>query len=500
MDLINEFAFILSKNKPAEFNAALPANSKIRKLYDLIISKQVKNDDEASKTIYNSTKADKKYLMLKRNLVQKLSELVYLHNYEEVETDNYMNIHFQVEKELLIAEKLLLKNVYHNPTKIIAKVEQTAEKYYFIDIQVSAARKFRSVFSLKGFPKETAEYDEKVKRLTKFQNYYTDARGMWEKLYSKTKYTSSVSEAVINDCTEALDKIGSWLKFYDSPFMKLYFYKIGILLNHQKNNQNQILKYLKQISQLISDYPFINTKSLQLDINYYYARYYRDTKQIEQAQKQIETCLEISDYRAFDKFLIQELSFDIQLKKGDYLQAGKIITEVLSVPQYQFLNNYDKAAWVIREAYIFFIYKALGKNEEIALLPLFSKPKSLHYFLEKSKKWSKDKYGYNVALLIIRVLLYKINELEDVESEGSNMLVYYHRYLKPIQTRTSIFFYQLAKAILQSCTEDVLLNRQQKLLNQFHELNESSYDSFEMIPYETFWELIMSFYLKRNQI
>lgn len=496
MDLINEFAFTLLKNKPAEFNAKLPANSKIRKLYDLIISKQVKNDEEASKIIYNSTKADKKYLMLKRNLVQKLSELVYLHHYEEVDTDNYMNIHFQVEKELLIAEKLLLKNVYHNPTKIIAKVEQTAEKYYFIDIQVAAARKFRSVYSLKGFPKETELYDEKVKSLTKLQNYFTDSRGMWEKLYSKTKYTSSVSETVKKDCTEALDKIGDWLQIYDSPFMKLYYYKIVILFNHQQNNQNQILKCLMQINQLISDYSFINTKSLQLDINYYYARYYRDTKQIEQAEKQINSCLKMSDYRAFDKFLIQELSFDIQLKKGDYLQAGKIINEVFSVPQFQFLNIYDKAAWTIREAYIFFIFKALDKNKEIALLPLFSKPKSLHYFLEKSKKWAKDKFGYNVAFLIIRVLLYKINELEDVESEGNNMLVYYHRYLKPEQTRTSIFFYQLAKAILQSCTKDFLLNGQQKLTKQFRELNEPSYDTFEIIPYETFWKLIMKLYLK----
>ena len=240
MDLINEFAYILSKNKPDEFNSVLPANSKIRKLYHLIISGEVKNDEEASKLIYNSTKADKKYLMLKRNLVQKLSELVYLHNYEAVDKDNYMNIHFQVEKELLIAEKLLLKNVYHNPTKIITKVEQTAEKYFFIDIQVSAARKFRSVYSLKGFPKETQAYDEKVKKLVKFQNYYNASRGMWEKLYSKTKYTPSRTNDIIKECQEAIQTIREWLKLYSSPFIKIYYYKIAILLNHQLNNQQQI--------------------------------------------------------------------------------------------------------------------------------------------------------------------------------------------------------------------------------------------------------------------
>lgn len=491
MDLINEFAFILSQNKTAEFDAVLPANSKTRKLYELITSGAVQNDEEASKIIYNSTKADKKYLMLKRNLVQKLSDLVYTHNYEEIDEVNYPYVHFQVEKELLIAEKLLLKNVYHNPTKIISKVEQTAERYFFIDIQVSAAKKFRSVYSLKGLPKETAEYDEKVEKLVRFQNYYNTSRGMWEKLYSKTKYTPSRTDEIISECEEYISTISEWLKLYNSPFVKLYYYKIAILLNHQINNQSQLHEYLKKIELLAVKYPFINTKSLRLDIGFYYARYYRDTKQTKKAENEINKCLEISDYRAFDRFLLQNLNFDIQMKIGNYEKALEILLEVHSVPQYQFLDAYDKATWTIHEAYLYFILYVNNNAEDISQLPLFGKPKSLHYFLERSKKWSKDKYGYNITLLIVRVILYKINDFEDVENEGNNMLVYYHRYLKDYNTRTFIFFYQLAKAVLQGCSTDILESRKEKLLNQSNNLNNSTYDVFEMIPYDVFWDLFM---------
>jgi len=497
MDLINEFAFILSKNIPPEFNQVIPPNSKIRKLFDLVTSHTVYSDDEASKIIYNSTKADKKYLMLKRNLVQKLSDLVYLQNYEEIDKDNYMNIHFQVEKELLIAEKLLLKNVYHNPTKIISKVEQTAKEYFFIDLQVSAARKFRSVYALKGFPKETEAYDEKVQFLVKCQNYYNATLGMWEKLYSKTKYTISKSDEIINECREDIKKINEWLVFYDSPFIRLQLYQISILFYYQQNKQSRVLENLQKIEKLIENYAFINTRSLQLEFNYYYARFYRDTKQHDLAEKFIFNCLKISDYRAFDKFLIQELYFDILIKKGDYYGAGEIIYEVHSVPQYKFLDGYDKSAWVIREAYLYFIYVSLNLTDYIKLLPIFDKPKSLHFFLEKSKKSAKDKFGYNLMLLLIRVVLYKINGLDDVENEGNNMLVYYHRYLNLLdKSRTILFFNQLAKSVLHGLDKEELKERKPKLIKRLNEINNSTFDALEIIPYEKFWDLLFNVSLK----
>lgn len=492
MDLINELAFILSKNKPQEFDALIPEKSKIRKLFDLVTSHQVKTDSEASQLIYNTEKPDKKYLMLKRNLVQKLSDLVYLQNYEEMDKENYMNVHFQVEKELLIAEKLLLKNVYHNPTKIIAKVEQTAKEYYFIDIQVAAAKKFRAVYALKGYPKETELYDEKVKQLVKFQNYYNASQGIWEKLYSKTKFSPARSEEVVQEATENLIQIKEWLEVYNSPFIRILFYRIQILLYQQLNDSKQISNILKKFDKLLSDFPFVNTKALQLDINYYKARYFKDIGKLHEAIKHIHNCLQLSDYRAFDKFLIQELHFDILVKTEDYKKAGEVLNEVNSVPQFQFLNPLDKSNWVIREAYLFILYNAFNKKEFIQFLPIFSEQKALHYFLEKTKKSGKDKYGYNLSLLIIRVILFKIHKLNEIENEGNNMLVYYHRYLKQIENnRTVVFFQQLAKSASQGFEIDEMYERKAKLTKKLEECASVKYDAFEIIPYVKFWELLI---------
>lgn len=492
MDLINEFGFLLSNNTPSEFDVLVPPNSKLRKLYDLIIHENVNTDDTASSIIYNSHRSDKKYLMLKRNLVQKLSDLVFLQDYYETVDENYKTIQFQVEKELVIAEKLILKNVYHNPTKIISKVESTAEKYYLIDSQVHAAKIFRSVYALKGFPQETDEYDLKVQQLSMYQQYLTSACGLWEKIYARTKFSLAKTEKLKSEAMKACKVVAEWCEIYASPFLKLYLYRIELIKNNQINNWKEFAEELFKLKKLIEDYPYINSKGIQLELNFGFALYYRNIREISKAENYINKCLIISDYRAFDKFLIQELNFDIQLKKENYYGAGQIIEEVYRTPQYKLLNAFDKSAWGIREAYIFWLFEVFKLNSGAnGALSITSKT-NVKSLLEKTRKSTKDKYGYNIMLLIIRVLLYRLNNEKDIDNEGNNMLIYYHRYLKNINSkRTMVFFKYLSKSAAVSFNADEMENFYNKMVSELSETENNIYDALELIPYEDFWKAIM---------
>ncbi|MCK4662621.1 MAG: hypothetical protein KAT68_07135 [Bacteroidales bacterium] len=497
MDLIKELAFVLSKKKPSEFDKYLPKNSKIRKLYDLVIIKGVKSDDEAAQLIYKSNKSDKKYLMLKRNLVQKLSELVFILDYAEAFEENYANIQFTVEKELNIAEKLLLENVYHNPTKTITKVEQTAEKYYLIDLQVIAAKKLRSVYSLKGFPVETYQYDEKVKILSKYRRYYNESRGMWEILYAKTKYTVAKIPEFVFEASRYTETIVHWIEEYDSPFLKLYLYRINLIKYNQLNEFDKVLENINKLKGLVEDFNFIKSKGILLEINYAYALYYRNIRQLEKAEQYLKICMEYCDYRAFNKFLIQQLNFDVKIKQEQYEEAGKILHEVYNVSQYQFLESYDKSAWAIREAYLYFIYVATDQVELFKYIRSYKDGFNLNSFLGKTKKSSKDKYGYNIMLLIIRLQLLAMKNFIEIDYEGSNLLIYYYRYLKTLNCiRTIIFFKALGKVAARGFDRLEMNEREQKMLNKYNEMGQKSYDIIELIPYEKFWQLITS-YLKQ---
>ena len=87
------------------------------------------------------------------------------------------------------------------------------------------------------------------------------------------------------------------------------------------------------------------------------------------------------DYRAFNKFLIQQLLFDIKIKEEQYLDAGKILTEVHNVPQYEFLDPNDKSAWAIREAYLYFVINTNNITDGYKYLPSFENSISITWSL-----------------------------------------------------------------------------------------------------------------------
>lgn len=499
MDLITELAYIISKKKPGEFDSFLPKESKLRKLYNLVIKDNVQTDDEAAQIIYNSDKADKKYLMLKRNLVQKLSDLIFILEYAEEFEDNYANIQFTVEKELNIVEKLLLENVYHNPSKIIAKIEQTAERYFLIDLQLAAAKKFRSVYSLKGFPVETGQYDEKVKKLTNYQRYFNEAKGMWEILYSKTKYTIAKIPEFVFEAYHYSETIRKWLHEYKSPFLYLFYYRINIIKYDQQNEFDKVFENIKKLDQLITSFTFVKSKSVLLEINYQYALYYRNVRNLTEAENYINKCMKYCDYRAFNKFQIQQLNFDIKIKQEKYKETGKILQEIYFVPQYEFLDENDKSAWAIREAYLYIAINANDITEAYQYLPSYENEFNLEKFLNRTKKSTKDKYGYNIQFLIIRLLLMARENMREIDNEGNNLLMYYHRYLKELNSiRTISFFKALGKIAAVAFEKDEMAYRKEKLFAKFNEAEQEIYDIYELIPYERFWEIITQFLIKKN--
>ena len=146
----------------------LPRNSKSRKLYDSVCQRIILSDKEAAEFIYQSSHKDKKYLILKRHIINKLSELVLLVEYFDINRLNYANIKFRCEKELIIAEKLLLQNVYHNAEKIITKIFQIAKRNSLTETLKDCACKYRFMYALKGFSDDVKYWDKEIKKYREF--------------------------------------------------------------------------------------------------------------------------------------------------------------------------------------------------------------------------------------------------------------------------------------------------------------------------------------------
>jgi len=501
MDLISELVFILSQSKPKTLDSVLPPDTKSRILFDEVSKGRIHTDNQAANFIYKSDKKDKRFLKLKRNLHQKLFQLVLVADYKGLNIENYIKIKFNLQNDLIIAERLLLSNVYHNAEKILQKVLQEAEKYFLIEVQHDCARKLRTMYALKGFPSETIKYDAYTKQFETYRQYYDASKAMLEIVKSKIKFPASKSEEVANDIKTNIDIIKNWYKMYESPFLRLTQLRLELIFYDQLCEEEIIKEVLIEISRHCSIHQFIVTKELKLEILLAYARHYRNLGNLKMSKQYINESIKISDYRAFNRFDVQKWNFDLFFKNRQFRKAGKVLKQVSSTPQYKYLEKWDKASWRIREAYLYFAFYTKNDEESIILYtPFFCENYKLQKFIDECHAISKDYHGNEILFLIVKLLLLMINGNANIIKEGKSMLSFSNRHLKDLDLdRTKTFFTSLSKAAEGGFQIDDLKKRSIEYKEAVSEDDEILYDHIELIQYETLWEMIIQLSKRLNK-
>lgn len=501
MDLLTELAFVLKQHQANIADQVLPKKSKLKRLYVAVAAGKVTNDEEAAQLIYRSTPKDKKFLMLKKNLISRLVELVLEIDTNKSYQNNYLHIEFMCNQKLAITEKLLQQNVYHNAEKIINKVQSQAEKYHLISVQLRAARQLRTIYALKGFPNETIAFDRMVGILSIHEDFESRANGFWQIMQSKVKFFISYMPPHIEDAKKYAKQIATWLQRFPSPFMQMYFLRIQIVWQLQSGALEEWRQSIEQLEQLPKDYPFLRTVSLDLETNLEWVRYYRATDELTLAHFYLDRCLNLSDYQAFNKFEVVGYAFDLYLKQEKYEEAGIFLREVYRTKQFENLDPIDISIWGIRSLYLQFIFKILGKGGKIKkYVKHFENQKAISNFLHVRQPVSKDKRGYNLHLVILRLLFQTLYSNEDSASEGNKMMVYFQRHLKPLENhRTGIFYKSLARIAASGYEERYTQKRSTLFYERMPNAhNGQQYDQCELIPYERFWEWILNIVTKNT--
>jgi hypothetical protein len=488
MDLIRELAFLILLNPPRSLDDHIPEGSKMRMLFDAVEKQQVLNDEEAAQLVYDCNRQDKRYLMLKRNLIKKLTELVLIADHTDVNKNNFVSIKFELEKNLTIARKLLLQNVYHNADKMAKKAYKSAQKFHLLDIQLDALKTLRSIYSLKGFPKETGEYLEQVRTVREELILEERLLGSLELLKSKIKFSVASSYQMAKEVLNELKEITNDAQLSALPFAKLYCLQIQSICAAQQLRWDDMYDILQQIENHLEKFPHLITETLQTDLKVVYIRYFKATGQFTSAADQIEKALDITRYKAFNKFEIQFENLDVALKTGNIDLATALLKEVKNVPQFDQLDTKDTGGWFIQEAYLYWLL-CLNQREDL-LQSLYGSSDyklSLTVLQEQTKDAVKDKLGFNIRFIIVKSLLQHVFGEQDFEYEGNSLRMYYTRYLKNEYFKRTSFFVKQFYKVLQSDFDSDIIQQAKEEFNKNIE-SQPCYDPVELIPYEVILE------------
>lgn len=504
MDLLLELAFILSRYPLKSLDQMLPRDSKMRKLFDAVSRGIIQNDEQAALFLYETLPSDKRYLMLKRNLINKLFELLLSSDLEEEKkirkskrTDifNQEETKFLANQYLMIADKLLIQNVYHNAEKIIERVRIKAKEYHLIEIEWECVRKLRTIYALKGFANETEKYTLEAQELREEMMFLDNLKSYWEVMQAKTKFFIGQYEEWEAEAHAAEKLSESYQKTEQPnkkihPLAKLYGFRFrNIRLLQSQPKLEDLQKNTNDWQQHFQIYPHLNTPTRYLELLIAQIYTHRYAGEFLQALQLIKKATKLTSYQAFNKFQIQELYFDTLLKinepKHGYKQAALILLEVLETPQFERLDKWDKSSWRLREAYLFLILQDKDPKSVKKFAPNFNQKNLLLKLPDEPI--TRDKTGYNIIRIWIKLLFLYYTGMEDFVSEANNFRNYYQRHIKDSKDeRLRLFVLYLIKLAQHDFNPSFF--EENKL-----ELPKKNYNFTEFGCYESIEVLLLNF-------
>lgn len=484
MDLLHELVFVVELNPSRSFSLLLPEGSKLNALYQLVKQDEFLTDESAAATLYGCSPTDKRYLMLKRNLTSKLSELILISELGDTERTSTK---FHLEQRLTIAGKLLLQNVYHNAEKIGKKVRRQAQKECLTEVQLRALQLLRKVYSLKGdrkaFQKIAAEYTVIRKEAAQEENTLF----LVQEIESVVKYSvASLPTAVAH-----LQATFEGPLFGGSGSQLTLYYRLKLQIYHAWHTYNLMAMAtpLASLEKLLAENPTLQTSGNRLFWMLHQARHFMALGRFGATRELLEQANKLTSYQAFDRFEVAAEWFIYHMRRLELPQAWAIVKEVKKSPQYDRLHSIDQSLWYVRGVYVYWCALALRRRGMLSQVGTDFRNFTLDELYQNTAAISRDKGGGNLHVMLLRGL-FSVLDMANQElafDTGNTLIVYFQRYLRETpELRVALFFKSIAKLLKRSSDPQKVNRLHHKLLAGLNETPQQ-FDPNEWIPFREIW-------------
>ncbi len=449
----------------------------------MVTSGAIKDDTEAAQQLYNDLPNNYKYKMLKHRVKAKLYDMLLLYEF-----DNDENLIYQQEQycqQLLIKANVLFRNQrFQLAVSIANKALSVAIMFSFTNQTLLAYELILSCYAFTGkhtlYQKQVSEYNKMLdNKITerKAQNIYQLMRVSAHKSVKNRRLLVAELDLKVQEVKELWRCSGTYEAFNS-------FYKLSILYYEMIGDFEKILQLTifseKLLAKgLVNKYRFDSLYNKYILV-YALLRLKRYATGLEYATEYMK----LFDERSANWFAFQENFYLLAIHEKNYELAEVVIHRVLHNNSINNVSVSAKERWKIYEAYLFVINRKIYSG------------KAINPFLMSLPEYSKDKQGFNVAILILQFIYYlQKKETEALLYRIESLKKYINTHLKDsFSLRSKLFL----KLLILSVTEDFNAAAcRKKGLKLYQKLIETptpgdAYAEIEIVPYEHLWEHILS--------
>ncbi|SDK74029.1 hypothetical protein SAMN05421823_103429 [Catalinimonas alkaloidigena] len=471
-------------------------NSNYFQLFDGIHSGRFKTDEEAAAEIYQCDPAEKKYLILKTRLKQKLLNTLFFLDFHDPDVAEYKAVAYECNKTLFNARVLLLHNSARLAIPAVEKALKQAESYYLTEIALECARILRQHASKEGPYKEFLRYCEQADYAENRLRIENLSERYWEEATALLRKSKTSRDKVREVAKKGYEDLEQSLNLFASPWLMMNYYRLKSLYFQLVDDYKEALVVTEETEHFAVLHPHHFTRADLARIVLRRMNYLLHLRDLETGAATVE---------AGEKYFIEgndqwvtlhEYYFLLAMHAEDYLRAANIFQKVVLHSSFRQISGNRKERWLIFQAYLHYLYKTANLKE---IRPLIQNSKTgfrFNEFMAELPEFSKKKRGLNVARLTVQTLyhLEKMN-VEYLNRCTDELARYTRRYPKKDLHFRSECLISLMTNMRQEEFRYYQTRRSSERI--YEEMRQTSMQylggnwGLEVMPYEALWGMML---------
>jgi hypothetical protein len=496
MNDLKELVYVVTRNKLKSIEL-LDSSKKNRMLefYELIAKDKLQTDEEASQHFFPRSKSNAAYRKLKANLKKRLINLLFVIDVKKPSYNDRKQAYYECHKEWAAARMLLAKNAWESSIDICHRILRHAMRYEFTAMALDLMRILRLNYSTRELDqKKYEEYRDLHEEYEQILIAENRAEVLYSELLMHFVNNRSTKKELHDTAYAAYRELAPLMEQYSSYHLHLYGYLVWMMTYTIINDYRQTLEVCRKMI------AFFEAKDYDAETPLLVAYYQQlvcdiQLQEFAEGEHAARKCLEYIEVGTVNWFKYYELYIVLALHTGRYERALQIYQEVVSHKRFQFLTANNREIWRIYEGYLFYLQtiEALEIPEDSKFYHDFK----LGRFMNEVPIFSKDKRGFNVAILIIQILFFfQRRQFDDAIDRMEAIEKYCVRYLNEEETLRSFYFIKMLLTIpAGSFDPDAARQKaakyREKLLDNKLSSAQQTYQ-IEIIPYEKLWEFALN--------
>lgn len=502
MDSIAEIIKIVTKRRIKKVElfdeSSRNKNSNYFKLFEGIHQGTYKSDEEAAKDLYDCDPSEKKYLILKTRLKQKMLNTLFFVDFDDPDISLQTAEKYENEK-LLFSSRVILEYEPENKVALgnIEKILRKAQEMSLYELEATCARIMRKHYCDIGKYKDFERYDELVAAAEEKLRMEQEAQRFIEEtkvLYHRSKANKP---KVAELSKEYAANVRSFLIQTDSVFLKNAYYTLSVLHHQLTDDFESALKLLDEQEDLVLQKPTFFPKWQIEVLRIQHLLYLLHIKDFKEGRVYFEKYVNSFQEGSENWLSFHEYQMTLELHAQNYNAAGELFNKVISNSTFRLFSDDVKNRWKVFQGFLHYIYKY---EKEKGLKDLIQNSKtdfSLKQFIATIPAFDKAYRDININTIACQILfLLEKLEIEDIEKRINEIEQYSRRFLKKDMHFRSECFISFLMTLRDHDFRFFQTRKDTEKL--FEEMKETPMEfrggelGLEIMPYEFLWETCLA--------